>query len=220
MGAKRLVTMAWIQSFLSGRSQRVVLDGETSDACPVLSGVPQGSVLGPCLFLMYINDMPENIQSNIRLFADDTIMYLTISNESDYQDLQRDLSKLETWEREWLMAFNPDKCEVIRITKKKNPIIFDYKLHGITLQSTKNTKYLGLTISDDLTWSKHIKQTAAKGNNTLKFIKRNIQTHNRKIKETAYKSYVRPLLSTAKTQSGWTFGFHFCQKIVLMLGMF
>ena len=129
--------MAWIQSFLSGRSQRVVLDGETSDACPVLSGVPQGSVLGPCLFLMYINDMPENIQSNIRLFADDTIMYLTISNESDCQDLQRDLSKLETWEREWLMAFNPDKCEVIRITKKKNPIIFDYKLHGITLQSTK-----------------------------------------------------------------------------------
>ena len=97
------------------------------------------SLLDPCLFLMYINDMPENIQSNIRLFADDTIMYLTISNKSDCQDLQRDLSKLETWEREWLMAFNPDKCEVIRITKKKNPIIFDYKLHGITLQSTKNT---------------------------------------------------------------------------------
>ena len=90
--------ITWIQSFLSGRSQRVVLDGETSDACPVLSGVPQGSVLGPCLFLMYINDMPENIQSNIRLFADDTIMYLTITNQSDCQDLQRDLSKLEIWE--------------------------------------------------------------------------------------------------------------------------
>ena len=92
--------ITWIQSFLSGRYQRAVLDGETSDACPVLSVVPQGSVLGPCLSLMYINDMPENIQSNIRLFADDTIMYLTISNQSDCQDLQRDLSKLETWERE------------------------------------------------------------------------------------------------------------------------
>ena len=181
--------MAWIQSFLSGRSQRVVLDGETSDACPVLSGVPQGSVLGPCLFLMYINDMPENIQSNIRLFAGDTIMYLTISNKSDCQDLQRDLSKLETWEREWLMAFNPDKCEVIRITKKKN---LQTSRHNSSVH--KNTKYLGLTISDYLTWSKHIKQTAAKGNNTLKFIKRKIQTHNSKIKETAYKSYVRPLL--------------------------
>ena len=72
--------------------------------------------------------------------------------------------------------------------------IFDYQLHGITLQTTKNAKYLGLNISDDLTWSRHINQTAAKGNNTLKFIKRNIQTHNSKIKETAYKTYVRPLL--------------------------
>ena len=95
-------------------------------------------LIGPCLFLMYINDIPKNIHfSNIRLFADDTIMYLTISNKSDCQDLQRDLSKLKTWEREWLMAVNPDKCEVIRITKKKNSIIFDHKLHGITLQSTK-----------------------------------------------------------------------------------
>ena len=91
--------ITWLQSFLSGRTQRVVLDGETSDACPVLSGVHQRSVLGPCFFLIYINDMPENIQSNIRLFSDDTIMYLTISNKSDCQDLQRDLSKLETWER-------------------------------------------------------------------------------------------------------------------------
>ena len=187
--------MAWIQSFLSGRSQRVVLKVEISDACPVLSGVPQVQCWVHAFFLMYINDITENIQSNIRLFADDTIMCLTISNKSDCQDQQRDLSKLETWERECLMAFNPDKCEVIRITKKKNPIIFDYKLHGITLPSTKkHTKYLGLTISDDLTWSKHIKHTAAKGNNTLKFIKRNIQTHNSKIKETAYKSYVRSLL--------------------------
>ena len=186
--------ITWIQSFFSGRSQRVVLNGETSDACPVLSGVPQRSVLGPCLFIIYINDMPENMQSNIRLFADDTIMYLTINNQSDCQDLQRDVSKLEIWEREWLMAFNPEKCEVIRITKAQDQVIFDYQLHGITLQTTKNAKYLGLNISDDLTWSRHINQTAAKGNNTLKFIKRNIQTHNSKIKETAYKTYVRPLL--------------------------
>ena len=89
------------------------------------------------------------------------------------------------------MAFNPDKCEVIRITKIQDPIIFDYQLHGITLQITKNAKYLGLNISDDLTWCRHINQAAAKGNNTLKVIKRNVQTHNSKIKETAYKNYVR-----------------------------
>ena len=110
--------IAWIKSFLSGRSQNVVLVGERSGACLVLSGVPQGSVLGPCLFLMYINDMPDSIKSNIRLFADDTIMYLTITNHSDCQALQSDLTTLESLESEWLMTFNPEQCEVIRITKR------------------------------------------------------------------------------------------------------
>ena len=101
-----------------------MLEGEESDTCHVMSGVPQGSVLGPCLFLLYINDMRDMIESNNRLFADDTIMYLTVSNQADFQALQSNLSKLETWESEWLMAFNPDMCEVIRITNKKktNPV--------------------------------------------------------------------------------------------------
>ena len=74
------IVIVWIKSFLTGRSQSVVLDGEQSDAYPVLPGLPQGSVLGPCLFLMYINNMPDSIKSNIRLFADNTIMYITITN--------------------------------------------------------------------------------------------------------------------------------------------
>ena len=96
-----------------------MLKGEESDTCPVLSGEQQGSVLGPCLCLLYINDMPDMIESNIRLFADETIMYLTGSNQTDSQALQSGLSKPKTWESEWLMAFNTDKCEVIRITKRK-----------------------------------------------------------------------------------------------------
>ena len=99
-------------------------------------GVPLGSVLGPCLFLLYINDMPDMIESNIWPFADDTIMYLTVSNQADCQALQSDLSKLETWECEWLMAFNPDKCEVIRITNKKKTTLFNYNLHGVSLKET------------------------------------------------------------------------------------
>ena len=80
-----------------------------------MSGVPQGSVLGLCVFLLYINDMPDTIQSNIRPFADDAIMYLTVSNQTDSQALQNGLIKLENWEREWLMSLNPDKCKVIRL---------------------------------------------------------------------------------------------------------
>ena len=129
------------QVLLSGRSQNVVLDGEQSGACPVLSRVPQGSVLGPCLFLMYINNMPDSIKSNIRLFAYDTIMYLTITNHSDCQALQSDLTTLESWESEWLMAFNPEKFEVIRIIKKKKKQYFltiSFMVSHFNLQKMQN----------------------------------------------------------------------------------
>ena len=184
--------IAWIKSFLSGRSQNVVLDGEQSGACPVLSGVPQDSGLGPCLFLMYINDMPDSIKSNIRLFANDTIMYLTITNHSDCQALQSDLTTLESWESELLMHSILRSVKSLGSRKRKKTVLFDYKLHGITLQLTKNAKYLGIQISDDIAWSKHINQMTTKSNNTLKFTKRNIQTNVHKIKGTAYKTYVRP----------------------------
>ena len=189
--------ISWIKYFLTNMTQKVVLDGEESESCPVMSGVPQGSVLGPCLFLMYINDMPDMIESNIRLFADDTIIYLTVTNQTDCQALQADLIKLEIWESEWLMAFNPDKCEVIRITNKKKPNLFNYTLHGINLKETDSAKYLGVNISRDLSWSRHINQITMKANNSLNFIKRNIQTNNAKLKESAYKTYVRPLVEYA-----------------------
>ena len=93
-------TLNWIQSFLIGRTQTVVLDGESSEEVKVTSGVPQGSVLGPLLFLLYINDLPENIQSQVRLFADDTAVYLTVTNMQDSQVLQSDLESLQHWGRE------------------------------------------------------------------------------------------------------------------------
>ena len=92
-------TLGWIESFLVGRSQTVVLDGESSDELPVLSGVPQGSVLGPILFLLYINDLPENVQSQVRLFADDTAVYLTVQDPNDSGRLQSDLNVLQEWEK-------------------------------------------------------------------------------------------------------------------------
>ena len=88
-------TLKWISSFLGGRTQAVVLEGECSPEVPVTSGVPQGSVLGPLLFLLYINDLPENIQSQVRLFADDTAVYLTVTNTNDSNILQSDLDILQ-----------------------------------------------------------------------------------------------------------------------------
>ena len=96
----------WVQSLLVGRSQTVVVDGFESSSCPVTSGVPQGSVIGPILFLIYINDLPDSVLSRTRLFADDTVIYNTSDN---HQQLQDDLAALQTWETEWKMAFNPLK---------------------------------------------------------------------------------------------------------------
>ena len=185
-------TSNWIRSFLQNRSQRVAIEGHLSRELPVLSGVPQGSVIGPCLFLSYINDLPESIKSKARLFADDTIVYLTISSQNDAQKLQSDLHKLEIWERDWSMEFNPDKCEVLRITRKKHPVIHSYTLHNIPLKPTDSAKYLGVNISKDLNWNQHINNITAKASNSLRFIKRNIKTSNKKVKEAAYTTYVRP----------------------------
>ena len=140
-------TLGWIESFLVGRSQTVVLDGESSDELPVLSGVPQGSVLGPILFLLYINDLPENVQSQVRLFADDTAVYLTVQDPNDSKRLQSDLNVLQEWEKKWDMEFNPSKCQVLHITRSRNPIRYKYTMHRQILESVENARYLGVDIS-------------------------------------------------------------------------
>ncbi len=187
-------TNGWIKSFLSDRTQAVVVDGESSNSVPVMSGVPQGSVLGPCLFLFYINDITDGLTSTARLFADDTMIYMTIKNEMDAQDLQRDLDLLTVWEKKWMMEFHPAKCEVITISRKKSPIMHTYTLHGHALKHVDHIKYLGLTISSDLRWDRHVDNITSKATNTLNFLRRNINVGNPQVKEQAYKSLVRPSL--------------------------
>ena len=185
-------TLNWIQSFLIGRTQTVVLDGESSNEVPVTSGVPQGSVLGPLLFLLYINDLPETIQSEVRLFADDTAVYLTVSNLQDSQVLQSDLESLQRWERTWDMEFNPNKCQVLHITRSKKPVMSGYFMHNQKLESVDAAKYLGVSISKDLSWNTHISNITTNANRTLGFVQRNVLTKNKDIKTMAYNSLVRP----------------------------
>lgn len=115
---------AWIKYFLSNRKQQLVLEGMKSDKDDVLSGVPQGTVLGPLLFLTYINDMPSHTEYDVRLFADDSLLYREIRNTNDSIQLQEDLNALESWEKKWLMRFNPSKCNIISIPPKN--IIIPY----------------------------------------------------------------------------------------------
>ena len=103
-------TLAWIESWLTRRSQCVVLDGETSNPVPVLSGVPQGTVLGPLMFLLYINDIANDIDSPLRMFADDCLLYGIINSREDTIQLQQDLNKLSEWANTWQLNFNVIKC--------------------------------------------------------------------------------------------------------------
>ena len=154
-------TNKWIKDFLKDRSQRVVVDGCRSSSIHVKSGVPQGSVLGPCLFLCYINDLPEKVVSNTRLFADDTAIDRIIRSEEDTALLQKDLDSLSEWETKWDMSFHPDKCHVLCIKRSKEKITTKYTLHGQTLGQVTSTTYLGVTIQDDGEWQEHIQSKTA-----------------------------------------------------------
>jgi hypothetical protein len=189
----------WIRCFLTQRSQRVVIDGKASQDVHVDSGVPQGTVLGPLLFLVYINDLPLAVSSQTRLFADDSILYREIHTINDCHILQQDLEKLSQWEKTWGMLFNAEKCNSIRITRAKKPITYDYTLKGHTLEETNAATYLGVELTTDLRWNTQINKVTKRANSTLGFLKRNIRTSNEQVKERAYNTYVRPLLEYCST---------------------
>ena len=118
---------------------------------------------------MCINDLPEYVESKVHLFADDAVLYLTIKSQDSCLQLQSDLNNLEVWEQDWLMSFNPEKCEILRVCRKKTPFLFNYTLHavhGVPLKTVQNTKYFGVLLSHDLKWNTHISKVTAKGNGT------------------------------------------------------
>lgn len=165
-----------------------------SDWTSVKSGVPQGTILGPILFIIYINDISTDPTSTVTIYADDTKIYRRISSpDVDIPALQCDLDRLGIWANKWQMHFNPDKCEVMRITHRKDKTKPIYSLGG-QFRSVENTKDLGVTISSDLSWGMHVFATVNKANMVLGIIKRSIGTNNQDAFSQLNKSLVRPIL--------------------------
>ena len=153
----------------------MVVDGANSDWLPVLSGVPQGSILGPMLFLCYINDMPSSIQnSTIALFADDSKCFRTIQDTNDCLLLQRDIDSLYNWGKRWDLHYHPSKCQIICMSRRKNIVNFDYKMNGAVLGRTDSIKDLGIDITYNLVWNDHIRRVVSKCNKKMGMVKRAI----------------------------------------------
>ena len=190
----------WIQAFLSNREMQVVVDGETSKSAPVVSGVPQGTVLGPLLFLIYINDMPEAVSKGtfIRLFADDCLVYRLITSPKDQAILQKDLFSLQQWSEKWGMKFNPSKCQIMHIARTQTKTKF-YELCGEFLSTVDSAKYLGIVISKDLDWHEQVCSVAKKANSALHLIARNLHNTSKSARSLAYTSIARPKLEYSAT---------------------
>ena len=185
----------WIENWLEGRRQRVVVNGQSSDWAPVTSGVPQGSVLGPLLFIIYINDIDDGIAAKISKFADDTKLGANVREPGSLESLQEDLRKIGEWSDKWQMPFNNTKCKVMHIGFR-NPRS-DYSLQGTVLESTETEKDLGVVISSDLKFSKQCIEAEKKAQKILGYIKRQFGFRNREIVLSLYNSLVRPHLEYA-----------------------
>ena len=162
-------TYNWIKTWLSNRTQQVVLDGVTSSSVSVTSGVPQGTVLGPLMFLLYINDIITDVNSPLRIFADDCLLYRIIDTPEDTAILQNDLDQITSWVATWQLRLNITKCVLIRCGRSHSQINYHYTLNNHTLKQTDSHPYPGVTLDKTLSWSQHISNIAT--SNTLNFQK-------------------------------------------------
>ena len=191
----------WFASYLSNREQRVTLKNNVSSWCAIKAGVPQGSILGPLLFLIYINDIVSDIKSNIRLFADDTTLFIVVDNPVfSSNTINCDLDTISRWADQWLVTFNPSKTESLLISTKKVPVSHStIYFSGKPIQEVKYMyhKHLGLIFSNNGHWNNHVEAILGKASSRLNVLRKNKFVLNRRSLEMLYFSYVRPILEYA-----------------------
>ena len=185
------------EDYLKNRKQRVVLNGSAAEYESIQSGVPQGSVLGPLLFLIYINDLEENIKSQIRFFADDTMLFSVVQNPtSTANELNQDLETIRKWAHQWKLEFNPDPTkqasELLFSTKRNTPDHPPLHFNGSVITKVGEQKHLGVTLDKKLTFQSHIAEKISKTKKTIGIIKHVSKYLPLKTLILIYKSLVRP----------------------------
>ena len=188
----------WFSDYLNNRTQAVVIKGQISNYTDITAGVPQGSVLGPLLFLIYINDLADNIDSNIKLFADDTSIYLSLDdNQIRTQTLNSDLLKIQEWANTWKVTFNAQKTNKLDICNQNVIILNSLYFDNTLLNTREHHKHLGITLQNDCKWDQHIANLIIKCRTQVNCLRSYKYRLNRKSLETMYKSYILPLFDYA-----------------------
>ena len=186
---------ALIKDWLSGRRQRVVVNGKLSDWKAILSSVLQGSVLGGMLFNIYIDDLDDVIRAFIRKFADDTKIARIIETEEDAELLQKDIDAMVEWAKNWAMKFNVAKCKVLHVGRNNRE--YEYKMNGVRIEEVTKEKDLGIWVSDDLKPSEQCEAAAKKANSALGMVLRAFHYRKQSILVHLYKCFVRPKMEFA-----------------------
>ena len=187
--------LTWFNSYLRNRKQKVVIQSAESNYLPLSAGVPQGSVLGPLLFLIYVNDITDSLLSLTRLYADDSSLCYSATSLKDIEGIiNQDLKSVSSWAKQWLVDFNPNKTEAVIFSNKKD---FDVPrlLFGNTLiKVVDHHKHLGLTLSSTGQWSNHINDILESASKILQIMRRLQFTLTRAALNQIYLSYVRLIL--------------------------
>ena len=192
--------LAWLKAFLSGRKQRVILGEFVSEWVKVNSSVIQGSVLGPLLFILFINDLVDCIVNKSKLFADDTKV-LAKTNNTTESSLQKDINNILEWTNTWLMRLNLEKCKIMHFGKKNPKTNYTMKSYEseelIQIEKTESERDLGIQVSSNLKYDAQVSKSASKANTMLGILKRTFVTRNVDIWKKLYTTYVRPHLEFA-----------------------
>ena len=197
----RGMLLTWIEAWLKDRKQRVLIEGCESEWKNVTSGVPQGSVLGPLLFVLYINDLPDTITHQIKMYADDSKIIGIIKSASDISSLQADIDRAVEWSFTWLMHFNVEKCKIMHVGRSHR-ITHQYSMRHIDgtrrpLEVTKVERDLGVLVSDDLKVRAQVEKAASSANHMLSRLRKAFRSRSLILWRTPYLSYVRPHLEFA-----------------------